>query len=275
MIILFLALLLNPSVRAEESFQNSAESTIRSQWRKEILQELADRPQIPASLRPEISTQTRVTLRYSFEDRDGGWKDVATLSMTRRTFERYRDLERRWEEDAPLRRGFDEDPRRYFGSFGGRDALASADVIFTSLSNDPFVQAHPWLDEPISLLVGGLQLFERFDHGSILDVLGFEVNDSLNDHFGIGADRGRAPGLGGITGSSDGDFHGRLRIGVSGVERVATKFDGDPLKLKAKYEIRCPRNFILDRVEVGGEFRPFCHDSRDSLRVFIGGAKSF
>lgn len=275
MIILFLALLLSPGVRAEESFEKAAESAIGARWRKELLEQLAREPQIPALVPPALSTQTRVTLRFSLEDRDGRWKDVATMSMTRKTFERYREIERRWEDDAPLRRGFDEDPRRYFGSFGGRDALASADVLFTGLSRDPFVQAHPWLDEPVSFLVETMRLFERFDRGSVLDVLGFEVNDFVSDRFGLGSGRERALGIGGVEGSKDGDFHGRLRVGVSGIERVATKFDGDPLKLKAKYEIRCPRSFLLDRVEVGGEFRPFCRDSKDSLRVFVGGAKSF
>ena len=274
MIILFLALLLTPAVRAEESFEHAAETAIHSDWRKELRESLTREP---ASV-PALSTGTgldRIVLRYSLEDRDGRWKDLATMTMTRRTFDRYREIQRRWEDDSPLRRRNDEDPRRYYGSFGGRDAAAAADVLFTSLSNDPYVQSHPWLDAPVSFLVGTMELFERFDRGAVWDIFGFEVNDFMSDRFGLGRDRARSLAPGEIEGSKDGEFHGRLRIGVSGLERAATSFEGDPLKFKVKYEIKCPRSFILDRVEVGGEARPFCRDDRDMFRVYIGGGKSF
>lgn len=274
MIILCLTLMFAPAVRAEESFEQNAETIIRSDWRKELLQRLSrENP-------PLISTGTgldldRVSLRFSLEDRDGRWKDLATMTMTRRTFDRYRDIQRRWEDDAVLRRRNDEDPRRYFGSLGQRGAAAAADVLFTSLARDPYVQAHPWLDEPVSFLVETMRLLERFDRGSVWDVFGFELNDFVSDRFGLGRDRARSLAPGTIAGSPDGEFHGRLRIGVSGVERAATRIDGDPLKFKAKYEIECPRSFVLDSVEIGGEARPFCRDDRDMFRVYIGGGKSF
>lgn len=275
MIILSLLLLLPSSaVRAEESFEQAAETAIRSDWRKELARSYAYSP----AAAPAVSTGTaeeRLVLRYSLEVEKDRWKDLATMTMTRRTFERYRERQARWEADAPFRRRNDEDSSRYLGSFDGRDAAAAADVVFTSLANDPRLQNHPWLAGPASLLVETMRLFDRLDNATFLDVFGFEVNDFISDRFGLG--RGGPSGIGPGAGepSTDGGFHGRLRIGVSGVERVATRFDGDPLKVKAKYEISCPRSFVLDKVEVGAEVRPFCRDDRDSVRVFIGGRKSF
>lgn len=274
MIILSLLLLLSPAVRAEESFEQAAETAIRSDWRKELARSLASAPSgLPA---PSTGTDAgRIVLRYSLEVEKDRWRDLATMTMTRRTFERYRERQARWEADAPLRRRGDEDPSRYLGSFGGRDAAAAADVVFTALANDPRLQGHPWLEGPVSLLVETMRLFDALDNATFLDVFGFEVNDFISDRFGLG--RGGVSGMGPGPGlpSADGGFHGRLRIGVSGVERVATRFDGDPLKVKAKYEISCPRSFVLDKVEVGAEVRPFCRDGRDTVRVFVGGRKSF
>lgn len=274
-----LLLLLCPAVRAEESrtavpFEQAAETIIRSDWRGALARSYAYSP----AETPAASTGTsldRITLRYSLEVEKDRWKDLATMTMTRRTFERYRERRDRWEADAPLRRRGDEDPSLYLGSFGGRDAAAAADVVFTSLANDPRLAGHPWLEAPVSLLVETMRLFDRLDNATFLDIFGFEVNDFLSDRFGLG--RGGPSGISSGAGSpsTDGGFHGRLRIGVSGVERVATKFDGDPLKVKAKYEITCPKSFVLDRVEVGAEVRPFCRDDRDALRLYIGGRKSF
>ncbi len=266
MIFLCLTLLFSPALRAEESFEQAAESVIERLAREYAYE--------PALAPPAVSTAPldRVVLSYSLEIEKDRWKDLATMTMTRRTFERYEERRRRWEADAPLRRFNEEDPERWLGSFGGRDAAAVADIVFTSLASDPRVAAHPWLETPALFLVETMRLFDRLDNATFMDVFGFEVNDFMSDRFGLG---GRAPAPAAGGGSSDGDFHGRLRIGVSGVERVATRFDGDPLKVKAKYEITCPRDFILDRVELGAEVRPFCRDDRDALRVYIGGRKSF
>jgi len=274
MIILCLALLFAPAARAEESFERNVETIVNSDWKKELLKQLAHErpPLISSAAAPDFD---RVSLRFSLEERDGRWKDVASMTMTRRTFDRYRERQRRWEDDASLRRGFDEDPRRYFGSFGGRDAAAVADVLFTGLSQDPFVRSHPWLDGPVGFLVETMRAFDRIDNSSFVDIFGFEVNDFLSDRFGIGNDRAHYTGSSPGAGSDDVGFHGRLRVGVSGLERAAMRFDADPLKFKVKYEIKCPRSFILDRVEIGGEVRPFCRDDRDAFRVFIGGGKSF
>lgn len=274
MIILSLLLLLSPALRAEESFEQAAETAIRSDWRKEFARSYAYSP----AEAPVVSTGTveeRLVLRYSLEVEKDRWKDLATMTMTRRTFERYRERQARWEADAPFRRRNDEDPSRYLGSFGGRDAAAAADVVFTSLANDPRLQNHPWLAGPVSLLVETMKLFDALDNATFLDVFGVEVNDFISDRFGLG--RRGVSGIGPGPGqpSTDGGFHGRLRIGVSGVERVAASFDGEPLKVKAKYEIVCPKSFALDKVEVGAEVRPFCRDGRDSVRLYIGGRKSF
>lgn len=276
MIILSLLLLLSPALRAEESFEQAAEAAIRSDWRKELARGYSYDP-APA---PAVSSGTdsgleRIVLSYTLEIEKDRWRDLATMTMTRRTFERYQERMRRWEMDAPLRRRNDEDPSRYLGSFGGRDAAAAVDIVFTSLADDPRIADHPWLDGPVSFLVETMRIFDRLDNATFLDVFGFEVNDFISDRFGLGRGPAVGPTIGPGGGSSDGGFHGRLRIGVSGVERVATKFDGDPLKVKAKYEISCPRSFVLDRIEVGAEVRPFCRDDRDSLRVYIGGRKSF
>lgn len=276
MIILSLLLLLSPALRAEESFERSAETAIRSDWRKELARSYAYDPAAPPSVSsgPDAGLE-RIVLSYTLEIEKDRWRDLATMTMTRRTFDRYQERLRRWELDAPLRRRNDEDPSRYLGSFGGRDAAAVLDVVFTSLADDPRVAGHPWLETPATFLVETMRLFDRLDNATFLDVFGFEVNDFISDRFGLGRGPAVGPALGSSGGSSDGGFHGRLRIGVSGVERVATKFDGDPLKVKAKYEISCPRGFALDRIEVGAEVRPFCRDDRDSLRVYIGGRKSF
>lgn len=280
MIILCLALLLAPAVRAEESFEDSVEAAVSARRKEDVIERLAREYAYDPALRPAVSSGTdagldRVVLSYSLEVEKDRWRDLATMTMTRRTFERYQDRQRRWEADAPLRRRGDEDPERWLGSFGGRDAAAAADVVFTSLANDPRIQAHPWLETPVTFLVESMRLFDKLDNATFLDIFGFEVNDFMSDRFGMGRNRvaGLAPGM--AEGSSDGEFHGRLRIGVSGVERVATSLDGDPLKVKAKYEITCPRSFVLDRIEVGAEVRPFCRDDRDQLRLYIGGRKSF
>lgn len=275
-----LLLALAPATRAEESFENQVESVMTTDWKKELLKRLERERTLAPLAAPIPSTQTaagldRILLRFSLEEKDGEWKDLATMSMTRKTFERYRRLQRRWEDDT-VTRPMDKDPERYFGSFGGRDAAAVADVLFTGLADESFVRKHPWLSEPIDFLVEGMKLFNRFDDGSVLDVLGFEVNDFVSDRFGLSR-RGEPIDLGpeSIRGSEDGRFHGRLRVGVSGLEKAAMKFEADPLRFKVKYEIRCPRSFILDRVEIGGESRPFCREEDGRFRVYIGGGKAF
>lgn len=266
MIILCLALLLAPAVHAEESFERSSEDVI-----ERLARQYAYRPEISSSTSAALD---RVVLRYSLEVEKDQWKDLATMSMTRRTFERYQERSRRWELESTLHRRDDRDPKDLLGSFGGRDAAAVLDVTFTSLAEDPRIQGHPWLEGTATFFLETMRLIDRIDNATFLDVFGFEVNDFMSDRFGTGRDRG-GPAFGPGGGSPDGDFHGRLRVGVSGIERVATRFDGDPLKLRAKYEISCPRDFILDRVEVGVESRPFCRDEKDSLRFYIGGKKSF
>lgn len=263
---------------AEEKFQEQVEDVLKTDWRKAMLDELArERAARPDLAPPRLSSapaadEGRVLLRFSLEDKDKAWRDVASMSMTLKTFERYRRIERDY-EDAVSVFGRDKvDPSRYF-SFSGRDAAAVGDVLFTSLEKDPFVQAHPWLEGPVSWIAEGMRQFDRFDRNSPWDVFGFEVNDWVADHLGVG---GSSRGLyGPAQGSPDGGFHGRLRFGVGGLERAATKFDADPVRFKVKYEIRCPRSFVLDRVEVGGETRPFCRDERANLRIYVGGAKSF
>lgn len=277
---------LSPAARAEEKFQEQVEDVLKTDWRKELLERLArERAERPDLAPPVLSTapdEGRVLLRFSFEDKDKSWRDSVSMSMTLKTFERYRRIDQNY-EDAVAVFGRDRvDPSRYF-SFGGRDAAAVADVLFTGLENDPFVQAHPWLDGPISWLAEGMRQFDRFDRGSAWDVFGFEVDDWVSDKFGVGAARDRpgrseAIGLGmtgPVSGSPDGGFHGRLRFRINGLERAATRFDADPIRFKVKYEIRCPKSFVLDRVEVGGEARPFCRDERSNLRIYVGGAKSF
>ncbi len=283
------------AVRAEESFENAVEEAAKTDWRKELLERLererAANPDVAPPARSTGASEGQMTMRFQFEDPDKGWREGITMTMTLKTFERYQRLEQRYEDDARIFGRDRVNPENYF-SFGGRDAAAIGDVLFTGLSESPFVQDRPWLDVPVNWLVEGMRLFERFDRGSVWDVFGFEVDDWIGDRFGVfRGDRGRAaPGydrgaLGGgapalgmtgpVRGSPDGDFHGRLRVGVSGLERAATKFDADPIRFKVKYEIKCPRSFVLDRVEVGGEFRPFCRDERSNTRVYIGGAKSF
>lgn len=264
-----MALLFAPAVHAEESFERSSEDVI-----ERLAREHARLP----SLAPAVSTGTsadedRIVLRYSLEMEKDRWEDLATMTMTRRTFERYDERRRRWELDATLRPREDLDPKEYFGSFGGRDAAAVIDVVFTNLANDPRIQGHPWLEGTANFFVGTLELLDMIDNATFLDIFGFEVDDFMSDRFGLGRAQGGPMGPGG--GSPDGGFHGRLRVGISGIERVATQFDGDPLKLRAKYEISCPADFIFDKVELGVESRPFCRNNDDSLRFYIGGKKSF
>jgi hypothetical protein len=294
------ALLLAPAARAEESFPSQVEDVMKTDWRKELLERLErERAANPELAPPVLSTapladEGWVKLRFSREDEDRRWREMATMTMTLKTFDRYRRVEQRFREDERL---FNRelDPSRYY-KFGGRDAAAIADVLFTSLAEDPFVRAHPWLEEPVSWVVEGMRLFDRIDRGSPWDIFGFEVDDWLGDRFGLGRSRseraaergydrgfdgyrgeaGLALGMNGpIRGSPDGDFHGRLRFGVSGLERAATKFDADPIRVKVKYEIKCPRSFVLDKVEVGGEVRPFCRDENSDFRLYIGGGKNF
>ena len=281
-------LVLAPASRAEEKFQEQVEDVMKTDWRKELLEGLArERAEHPELAPPALSSapaadEGSVRLRFQFEDKDKGWRDQVSMTMTLKTFERYRRIDQSY-EDAVAVFGRDKvDPARYF-NFSGRDAAAVADVLFTGLADAPFIQSHSWLSGPVDWLVEGMRQFDRFDRGSPWDVFGFEVNDWLSDRFGVGAARDRigrseAIGLGmtgPIDGSPDGAFHGRLRFGINGLERAAARFDADPIRFKVKYEISCPRNFILDRVEVGGEARPFCRDERSNMRVYIGGAKSF
>lgn len=280
MIILCLALLLAPAVRAEESFEESVEAAVSARRKEDVIERLAREYAYDPALRPETSTTTsaamdRIVLRYSLEVEKDQWKDLATMTMTRRTFERYEERRRRWEMSSTLRRFGDEDPNDILGGFGGRDAAAAVDIIFTSLANDPRIQGHPWLEGTANFFIGTMELIDQIDNATFLDVFGFEVDDFMSDRFGIGRDRAAGPAIGPGGGSSDGQFHGRLRVGVSGIERVAAQFDGDALKLRAKYEISCPSDFILDKVEVGVESRPFCRKNDDSLRFYIGGRKSF
>lgn len=287
--LLFVLAALPAAGRAEESFEKGVEDVMRTDWRKELLERLererAANPE-PPPVKSSAAPEGRMTMRFQFEDPDKGWRDGITMTMTLKTFERYHRLEQRYEDDVRVFGRDNVDPSRYF-NFGGRDAAAIGDVLFTGLSEAPFIQDRPWLDVPVNWLVEGMRLFERFDSRSVWDVFGFEVDDWIGDRFGAvrgerniplaGRDRVEAgPGMSGpVRGSPDGDFHGRLRVGVSGLERAATKFDADPIRFKVKYEIRCPSSFVLDRVEVGGEFRPFCRDERSNTRVYIGGAKSF
>lgn len=265
-----MALLFAPAVHAEESFERASE---------DVIERLARQHAYQPSLRPETSTAAsagldRIVLRYSLEVEKNQWKDLATMSMTRRTFERYQERNRRWELDATLHRRDDRDPNDILGGFGGRDAAATIDVVFTSLANDPRIQGHPWLEGTANFFIGTMELIDKIDNATFLDVFGFEVDDFMSDRFGTARSR-PTPGILPGGGSTDGDFHGRLRVGISGIERVATSLDGDALKLRAKYEISCPRDFILDKVEVGVEARPFCRDNDDSLRFYIGGKKAF
>lgn len=280
-------LLAAPALRAEEKFQERVEDVMKTDWRKEVLESLArERAARPDLAPPVLSTapadEGRILLRFSFEEKGKGWRDDVSMSMTLKTFERYRRIERDY-EDAVAVFGRDKvDPSRYF-SFSGRDAAAIGDVLFTSLEKSPFVQSHPWLDGPVSWIAEGMRQFDRFDRGSAWDVLGFEVDDWVTDRFGLGGPSrfGRREevslGLyGPVQGSPDGDFHGKLRFGIRGLERAATRFDADPIRFKVKYEIRCPSAFVLDKIEVGGEVRPFCRgEEGKDFRLYIGGGKSF
>ena len=111
-------------------------------------------------------------------------KIQATLRMTRKTGERYEQLWQRYQDDAALPHHGERSAQRYLGKFGGRDALAAGDVLFTAIHDDGTIaQRVPILGDLGDAFLELLQAVDAVQSGSALDMLGFETDQFFRDRM--------------------------------------------------------------------------------------------
>ncbi|MBI4345508.1 MAG: hypothetical protein HY553_01545 [Elusimicrobia bacterium] len=137
-----------------------------------------------------------------------------TMRMTEKSFERYGRLYQRWQDDAALPRHGERNPERVLGKFGGRDALAAADVLFTAVYEKTGL-GHGMLET--------LRAVDALQNGSALDVLGFETDQFFGDRLGAqvipsGHDPKLRVRLRGVESLARGD--NKVRVGLTVSDRI-------------------------------------------------------
>lgn len=175
----FLSLL---TIRASASPEALAAGAAET-WRDAIAREVAD----PASRakwaqmaadekRGRVQATEDEIMRWDFIDDDRS----LTMTMSRKAFDRYAELYRRWEDDAVLRMKYRDDSSRYLGSLGARDAGAIIDAIVTPLNGADGVEHLPVTNALVGVLVGTMKVAERLDSGQF-DLFGSDVGDFFHD----------------------------------------------------------------------------------------------
>jgi hypothetical protein len=226
-------------------------------------------------------------LSLDLNSHDQGLGTVGTMRSSVRTFERLfeRDQSLRAEEDIlHLQPG----ALRYRrGEIGGRDALAIADFLVTSLRENDIGDRVPIAEIPLEIMQHGFAAFDKLEHirlfGNLsLDATGFGLRDAVNDAFDhfhyqqifdgeIHTIKYRS-GHGYYTAEDwdySRDFTFKNSIGLGGVGSSIRGFTVDPLEPKWSTHIRGRVPFRFD-LELTGQVKPFGNEVARSGRETMG-----
>ncbi|MBI4424783.1 MAG: hypothetical protein HY554_13710 [Elusimicrobia bacterium] len=200
---------------------------------------------------------------------DDNARESVTMTMSRKTFERYAAYYGRWNDDEVLRRiTYGENSALYLGKMNGRTAAAITDVVVTALDRDGRIYALPLTGGALLYLKAAMAAWERLD-SSNFDLGGSDVDDFFRDRFGRRRSASSGVALGSVHPYASKPSVRRVRI------RIRASNPIERSKVGLVYSAQPRRELPLGgwRFEAGAEGKPA--GNKDDIRVWTGITKTY